>query len=275
MPISSLDENILEILNLYFFYKVFNDKDKDIISSIEKPLVDSNNDFNKIIYYNIIDKNKLLLCVFILNEEIMKSNIIKQKENTMINNIKNQIEEFNINNQNLLDNEEANNEESLEEESKEIEDDEEDEKKIIIPLQPMRSSGESLQLMENTTLNKELKKEESNIKEGLDINKINEENNINSNSVNTFEENIPNIININNHQETQMTSKQINIINNVKTKETKNLIKNNNNYEININDINAGKEINSETSISTSSKLSLCDKKIFDQINNYNKLSFY
>ena len=49
MPISSLDENILEILNLYFFYKVFNDKDKDIISSIEKPLVGSNNDFNKII----------------------------------------------------------------------------------------------------------------------------------------------------------------------------------------------------------------------------------
>ena len=70
MPISSLDENILEILNLYFFYKVFNEKDKDIISSIEKPLVNSNNDFNKIIYYNIIEKNKLLLCVFVLNEEL-------------------------------------------------------------------------------------------------------------------------------------------------------------------------------------------------------------
>ena len=141
----------------------------------------------------------------------------------------------------------------------------------------MRSSGESLQFMENNTLNKELKKEEeSNIKEGLDINKINEENNINSNSVNTFEENIPNIININNHQEPPMTSQQINveknniIINNVKTQETKNLIENNNNYEINIKDINTGKEINSETSISTSSKLSLSDKKIFEQINNYN-----
>ena len=71
-----------------------------------------------------------------------------------------------------------------------------------------------------------------------------------------------------------MTIKQINIINNVKTKETKNLIENNNNYEININDINAGKEINSETSISTSSKLSLSDKKIFEQINNYNNYPF-
>ena len=279
MPISSLDENILEILNLYFFYKVFNEKDKDIISSIEKPLVNSNNDFNKIIYYNIIENNKLLLCVFVLNEEIMKSKIIKQKENNMILNIKNQIEEFNINNQNLLDNEKANNEESLEEESKEIEDDEEDENKIIIPLQLMSSSGESPQFMENSTLNKELKKEEeSNTKEGLDINKINEENNINSNSVNTFKENIANIININNHQETPMTSGQINveknknniIINNVKTQETKNLIENNNNYNININDINTEKDINTETSMSTSSKLSLSDKKIFEQINNYN-----
>ena len=76
MPISSLDESNLEILNLYFFFKIFNKKDKNSIDSLENALFSFEPNFNNIIYYYKVQKIKLLENIFFIINNKLKTDII-------------------------------------------------------------------------------------------------------------------------------------------------------------------------------------------------------
>ena len=157
MPISSLNENTLEVLNLYFFFKIFKKKDKTSINSIENALIDSNSNLNKIIYYHKIEKIKLLKNIFFINNINIKNDVIVKKVNILTENIKKDINKFLLTNKNEINEESSESEDSLKEEDEEVDDPEEQTEKLLMFSKSRSPSIEFLSVSENDNLNKDSK----------------------------------------------------------------------------------------------------------------------
>ena len=243
MPITSLDENILEVLNLYFIFKLYKNKDKNSIESFENALINSLQNFNINIFYHKIHKSKLIGFLFFDDNDYMISKIIKGKVDEFIENKKKYIQE------NIYEfiNDSSDDEDLLYEESnEEIDDDDEEEKE----------SEKTTILIENnekTTIQSFKSIEVNN--ENKDLIKKNEITNI---------ENANNVI-VGENKKTSLeesTHSNENLREKIEAKE-----KMNENKKININYIE--KDVCSETSINISSKTDSFDFKILEQINKF------
>ena len=92
MQIYSLSEKALEIMNLYFFAKVFLSEEKTFINSIEKKLIDSDYDENDLkLYYINLEKEKLLGHIFAGKENNISSEVYKKKVLLLTQDIKEKI----------------------------------------------------------------------------------------------------------------------------------------------------------------------------------------
>ena len=92
MQIYSLSEKALEIMNLYFFAKVFLSEEKTFINSIEKKLIDSDYDENDLkLYYINLEKEKLLGYIFAGKENNISSEVYKKKVLLLTQDIKEKI----------------------------------------------------------------------------------------------------------------------------------------------------------------------------------------
>ena len=132
MPIYLLNENTLEILNIYFFFKIFKKADKKAIDSIENALIHQNPNFDKNIYYEKIEKSYFLDSIFFLENNYKSSDIMNKKVDIMIQNIKIDLEKYTVNKNDNSFNESSENEGSFGEESNEEIDDVEEENENII-----------------------------------------------------------------------------------------------------------------------------------------------
>ena len=274
MPITSLDENTLEILNLYFIFKIYKNKNKNTIESFEKALTNSLQNFDLNNYYYKIHKSKLINFLFFEDNDYdyMISKIIKTKVDELIENKKKYIQE------NIYEyiNESSDDEGLLYEESnEEIDDDEEEESEKTTTIMIGNNEKSTIQSFKSIEVNSENK---DLIKEGNEISSIENQNNLiveenkstslkeithsthieedihkneESNKINETKQNIKNIINTNEKLRENNESKE-------KMDESK---------ITNVNYIE--KDVGSETSISRSSKTDSFDLKILDQINKY------
>ena len=127
--IYSTSENSLELLNLYIFFKKFLNKEKGYIFQIKNDLntADDSQDFNKLLYYYTLIKEKLLDKLFFKEENNITSDIYIKKVKNLKQVIKSKVEGFIKSNKNLFEDGLPNNEESLNETNEMIELKEEDE----------------------------------------------------------------------------------------------------------------------------------------------------
>ena len=115
--IYSTSENSLELLNLYIFFKKFLNKEKGYIFQIKNDLntADDSQDFNKLLYYYTLIKEKLLDKLFFKEENNITSDIYIKKVKNLKQVIKSKVEGFIKSNKNLFEDDLQNNEESLNE----------------------------------------------------------------------------------------------------------------------------------------------------------------
>ena len=259
MPISLLDENNLEILNLYFFFKMFKPRDKISIDSIENALFSFDSNFNKIIYYYKIEKSKLLENIFFIENNNLKIDIIIKKVNLLIQNIKKDINDFLLKNNNIIIEESSESEEFLNEENEEIEENCEEEKEKLIMISKNESPSfdfDSFDKINNLNKDSKAENESNNPKNENSLNK--EKNNLNNESKNNSqrrEEKFKDEIKM------KIEETKDNIINNKKN--------DNNNFKNNNIGNNIKKETYSDTSINLNSSKDSFNSKIFDQLKTF------
>ena len=89
MNIISLNEDILEIINLYIFFLINKENEKTSINSLKNYLISSVSDKLDIyIYYKKLEQYKLLDFLFFDNENDMPSDLFKQKVSYFMKNIR-------------------------------------------------------------------------------------------------------------------------------------------------------------------------------------------
>lgn len=90
------NEKTLEILNLYVFFNLHLKDNYKSINAIKNHLINpENSDFNISKYYSLLDKEKLLDSLFFIENTTFSNGIFNKKELILIDNIKNEIKEFN------------------------------------------------------------------------------------------------------------------------------------------------------------------------------------
>ena len=240
--IFSLNEGVLEIINIYFFFKLYLKKDANSINSFENFLQNIfKDDFDLKVYYKKLEKSEMLQYIFYNEDNLIDSNSYKNKATILIKNIKENIKNINIEEQ-LLSFEEE--EEEVEEETHEIFDN--GDKKIFL-------------IQSNQQLN------ESNISTSQNPNKnmnINENANVLSNE-NKIIENKVNINEVNKDKTNQEDVKN-NKIDNI----NENLPENPDKTDINSN-ATENKIIKGTNSISSTNSKTSDEDSIFQHINNF------
>ena len=269
MQISSLDEKTLEILNLYFIFKIYKMDENNSIKLLENALTHTKFDID--IYYNKIHKNKLFDFLFFEETDYMTSKIMKERVKLLTEKKKNYI----LENNDKYINESSDKEDNIYEESnlgnKHDNEEEESEKTSTMIENNKNSSNQVFQSIENNNENKD----KDLIEEGNDIFNIENENNVDDGKINNTPKgdttHSPHIEKKPDQNEESKKSKELkeNITNTneilLENDESKEKL--DENININVNYIE--KDIYSETSISSRSKTDIFDFKFLDQINKY------
>lgn len=111
-----LNDNALEILNLYVFFNKFLSNEINYIYSLRNALNTKDSpDFNKYQFYNKLIKEGLIDTLFFKEENNIISNVYKNKVVNMMQIIKKNVENYNKMNQDLFKDDLSNNEEFLKE----------------------------------------------------------------------------------------------------------------------------------------------------------------